>query len=64
MGGEGGVVKATHRPFFPREWPGTRCIEGWVDPPGPVWTGAENLVSHGIPSPDRPARNEWLYGLS
>jgi hypothetical protein len=28
---------------------------GWA--PGPVWTGAENLVSTGIRSPDRPARN-------
>ena len=26
----------------------------WV--PGPVWTGAENLASTGIGSPDRPAR--------
>jgi len=29
--------------------------------PGPVWTGAENLALTGIPSPDRPARNESLY---
>jgi len=29
-----------------------------------MWTGAENLASPGIPFPDRPARNEWLYGLS
>jgi hypothetical protein len=28
---------------------------GWV--PGPVWTGAENLVPTGIRSPDRPARS-------
>ena len=34
---------------------------GWV--PGSVWTGAENLASTGIRSPDRPARNESLYGL-
>ena len=27
---------------------------GWA--PGPVWTGAENLSSTGIRSPDRPAR--------
>jgi len=26
---------------------------GWA--PGPVWTGAENLVPTGIRSPDRPA---------
>ena len=29
---------------------------GWA--PGPVWTGAENLASTGIRSPDRPARSE------
>ena len=28
---------------------------GWA--PGPIWTGAENLVSTGIRSPDRPARS-------
>jgi len=32
--------------------------------PGPVWTGAENLVPTGIRSPDRPARSESLYRLS
>ena len=32
---------------------------GWV--PGSVWTGAENLVSTGIRSPDRPARSELVY---
>jgi len=31
---------------------------GWV--PGPVWTGAENIASAGIRSPDRAARNEAL----
>jgi len=31
---------------------------GW--PPGPVWTGAENLVPTGIRSPDRPARSQLL----
>ena len=34
---------------------------GWA--PGPVWTGAENLVPTGIPSPDRPARSQSLYWL-
>ena len=29
-------------------------------PPGPVWTGAENLASTGVRSPDRPARSEVL----
>jgi len=34
---------------------------GWA--PGPVWTGAENLASTGIRSPDRPARSQPLYRL-
>ena len=32
--------------------------------PRPVWTGAENLATTGIRSPDRPARSESLYRLS
>jgi len=40
-----------------------RCTGGWAGP-GPVWTGAENLASTGIRSPDRPARSESLYRLS
>jgi hypothetical protein len=35
---------------------------GWA--PGPVWTGAVNLASTGIRSPDRPARSQSLYRLS
>jgi len=31
---------------------------GWA--PGPVWTGAENLASTGIRSPDRATRNESI----
>ena len=34
---------------------------GWAS--GPVWTGAENLASTGIRSPDRPARRQALYEL-
>jgi hypothetical protein len=34
---------------------------GWT--PGPVWTGAENLVPTGIRSPDRPVRSQSLYQL-
>ena len=34
---------------------------GWA--PGPVWTGAENLVPTGIRSLDRPSRSELLYRL-
>jgi len=39
----------------------TRCPL-WA--PEPVWTGAENLSSTGIRSPDRPARSESLHGLN
>ena len=35
---------------------------GWA--PGPVWTGAENLIHTRIRSPDRPARSESQYRLS
>jgi hypothetical protein len=28
----GWVVNATPRPLYPREWPGTYCIGGWVGP--------------------------------
>jgi len=31
---------------------------------GPVWTGAENLASAGIRSPDCPVRSQLLYRLS
>ena len=34
---------------------------GWT--PGHVWTGAENLASTGIRSPDRSARSQSLYRL-
>jgi len=49
--------------LYPRERAGTIVQEaGWA--PGPAWTGAENLASIGIRSPDRPARNQSLYRLS
>jgi len=35
---------------------------GWA--PGPVWTGAKNLVPTEIRSPGRPSRSESLYRLS
>ena len=31
--------------------------------PGPVWTGAKNLASTGIRSPDHTSRSESLYHL-
>jgi hypothetical protein len=51
------------RPLYSRERPGTNYTRSWVAP-GPVWTGAGNLVPTGIRSPDRPARSDSLYRLS
>ena len=62
MGGAG----STPRPgrFTPRKDPVTIVQEaGWA--PGTVWKVTENLAPPtGIRSPDLPARNESLYGLS
>jgi hypothetical protein len=58
----GWVVNATPLPLYPCERAGTRCVEGEVGL-GPVWTGAENLASAGIQSPDRLVRSESLYRL-
>ena len=57
-------VSVTPRPLFtPGKDPVPIVREaGWA--PGPVWTGAENLDSTGIRSPDRPARSQSLYRLS
>jgi len=57
-------VSVTPRPLFT---PGKDPIPivqepGWA--PGPVWTGAENLVPTGIRSPDRPTCSQSLYRLS
>ena len=41
------------------KWPGVHCTEGRVGPLEPVWTGAENLASTGIQSPDRPAHSDY-----
>ena len=60
----GWVVNTTPRPLYPRGKDPVPIVQeaGWA--PGPVWTGAENLASTGIRSPDRPARSESLYRLS
>jgi len=57
-------VSVTPRPLFtPGKEPVPIVQEaGWA--PGPVWTGAENLASTGIRSPDSPARSQSLYRLS
>ena len=56
-------VSFTPRPLFTPGKDSLPIVQeaGWV--PGQFWTGAENLASAGIRSPDRPARNRWLYGL-
>ena len=46
------LTQRTQPALYPRERPGTHFIEGWVAP-GPVWTGAENLATTGIRTPDR-----------
>jgi hypothetical protein len=57
-------VSVTPRPkFTPRKDPVPIVQEvGWAS--GPVWTGAENLASTVIRSPDHPARSQSLYRLS
>ena len=57
-------VSVTSRPLFtPGKDPVPIVQEaGWA--PGPVWTGAENLASTGIRSPDRPAHSQSLDRLS
>ena len=58
------MVSSTPRPHFTLGKDPVPIVQeaGWV--PGPVWTGAGNLATPGIRSPDRPARNQSLYRLS
>ena len=57
----GWVVNATPRLLYPLERDPVPSVQeaGWYS--GPVWTGAENLASMEIRSPDRPAPSESLY---
>jgi hypothetical protein len=57
------VVNVTPWSFYPPERKPVPVSKeaGWD--PGLVWTGAENVASTGIRSPDRPARSESLYRL-
>ena len=60
-----GVRGQRHPPaaLYPREDPVPIVQEaGWA--PGPVWTGAENVVPTGIRSPVRSACSQSLYRLS
>jgi len=54
-------VSVTPRPLFTPGKDSVPVVQeaGWA--PGLVWTGAENLASTGIRSPDRPARSQSLY---
>ena len=56
-------VSVTPRPLFtPRKGPVPIVQKtGWA--PGPVWTGAKNLLPTEIRSPDRPTRSQSLYCL-
>ena len=57
---EGYVVNATPRPLYPREWPGTHCLGGWVGPgSGLAW----KIFPHRDSIPDRLAHSESLYRL-
>jgi len=57
----GWVVNATTRPLY---HPERDVVPIVLEASEPVWTGAENLASTGIRSPDRPARSESLHRLS
>ena len=58
------MVSSTLRPHFTRRKDPVLILQEAGRTPGPVWTGAENVTSTGIRSPDRPARSESVYRLS
>ena len=57
----GSVANATPWPICPRQRHPVLIVQEvrWVS--GSVWTGAENLFSTGIRSPDRPTHSESCY---
>jgi hypothetical protein len=59
---DGGSGQRHAQADLPREWPGTHCIGGWVDPMAGL-EGGGKLRPIGIRSPDRPARSELQYQL-
>jgi hypothetical protein len=56
-------VSVTPRPLFTPKKDPVPIVQEAGRAPVPVWTGAENLASNGIRSPDRPASNQSLYRL-
>ena len=58
----GVCVKATSRPLYLWQRPGSYYMGGWVSSMT-FWTGAENLASTGNRSSDRLARNELPHNL-
>ena len=56
-------VSVTPRPLLTPGKDPVPIVQGTGWAPEPVWTGAENLASNGIRSPDRPARSQSLYRL-
>jgi hypothetical protein len=62
---KGWVVRTTLLPLYPRERPGTCCIEGWVGLfAGLSWHGRSRSLLTRFRSPDCPARRESLYRLN
>ena len=56
-------VRITPRPLFTSGKDPAPTVQETEWPPGPVWTGAENLAPTGIRSPHRQARSQSLYRL-
>jgi len=56
-------ISVTTRPLFTSGNDPVPIVREAAWAPGPVWTGAENLVPNGIRSPDRPNRSHSLYQL-
>jgi hypothetical protein len=54
-------VSITPRPLFTSWKDPVPNLQEAVWAPGPIWTGAENLASTGIRSPDRPARSQSAF---
>ena len=46
----GWVVKATPRPLYPRERPGTHCIGGWVGPRAGLDNNNNNIILYKVVS--------------